>query len=129
MCQWAMRSRFDRSEKRQIRKVASLSAQALRGNWDHRRVETVSRMGEMDRRKFVKLAGASAAALVFGAGPFTEKAWAQSTFSAYPFSLGVASGDPLPDGVVLWTRLAPNPMIDGGGMPSGSSVQLRWQVA
>ncbi len=29
MCQWAMRSRFDRSEKRQIRKVASLSAQAL----------------------------------------------------------------------------------------------------
>src|SRR5215213_666286 len=29
MCQWAMRSRFDRSENRQIRKVASLSAQAL----------------------------------------------------------------------------------------------------
>ena len=29
-------------------------------------------------------------------------------FDAYPFSLGVASGDPLPDGIVLWTRLAPD---------------------
>jgi hypothetical protein len=29
MCQWSMRSRFDRAENRQIRKVASLSAQAL----------------------------------------------------------------------------------------------------
>jgi alkaline phosphatase D len=28
-------------------------------------------------------------------------------FSDYPFALGVASGDPTPDGVVLWTRLAP----------------------
>jgi alkaline phosphatase D len=83
----------------------------------------------MGRRKFLKLAGASAAALVFGAGPFTEKVWAQPTFTAYPFSLGVASGDPLPAGVVLWTRLAPNPLIDGGGMPTGSSVQVRWQVA
>jgi alkaline phosphatase D len=27
-----------------------------------------------------------------------------------PFQLGVASGDPLPDGVVLWTRLAPRPL-------------------
>ena len=70
----------------------------MQGNWDHRRVETVSRLGEMGRRKFLKLAGASAAALVVGAGPFTEKVWAQPTFTAYPFSLGVASGDPLPAG-------------------------------
>jgi alkaline phosphatase D len=111
---------------------------SIRGNWERRRVEAVSRLGEMDRRNFVKLAGASAAALVFGAGPFTEKVWAQPTFSAYPFSLGVASGDPLTvrrtDGVadasvVLWTRLAPNPLIEGGGMPPNSSVQLQWQVA
>ena len=32
-------------------------------------------------------------------------------FAANPFSLGVASGDPAPDGVVLWTRLAPDPLI------------------
>ena len=38
---------------------------------------------------------------------------------ADPFTLGVASGDPAPDGVVLWTRLAPNPLADDGlgGMP------------
>ncbi|MEJ7720103.1 MAG: PhoD-like phosphatase N-terminal domain-containing protein [Ilumatobacteraceae bacterium] len=43
------------------------------------------------------------------------------------FRLGVASGDPLPGGVVLWTRLAPEP-LDGGGMPN-VDVPLRWQVA
>ena len=30
-----------------------------------------------------------------------------------PFTLGVASGDPLPDSVVLWTRLAPAPVRAG----------------
>src|SRR5207248_7884639 len=32
-----------------------------------------------------------------------------------PFTLGVASGDPSPDGAVLWTRLAPDP-LHGSGM-------------
>ncbi|MEJ5254842.1 MAG: alkaline phosphatase D family protein [Acidimicrobiales bacterium] len=44
-----------------------------------------------------------------------------------PFSLGVASGDPLPDSVVLWTRLAPDP-LRGGGMPS-TDVDVEWEVA
>jgi len=48
-------------------------------------------------------------------------------FAAYPFPLGVASGEPLPDGVVLWTRLAPAP-LDGGGMPP-EPVAVRWEVA
>ncbi len=47
-------------------------------------------------------------------------------FEADPFTLGVASGDPLPDGVVLWTRLAPQPLA-GGGMPA-SPVEMRWEV-
>ncbi len=47
--------------------------------------------------------------------------------SAYPFSLGVASGDPIPDGVVLWTRLAPRPLEPGGGMPA-EAVEVAWQV-
>ena len=83
-------------------------------------------MGEIDRRTFVKLGGASAAALIFGFGPFTEKTWAEPRFSDYPFKLGVASGDPLPDGVVLWTRLAPDPL--NGGMPD-KRVPVQWQVA
>jgi alkaline phosphatase D len=48
-------------------------------------------------------------------------------FPGPPFSLGVASGDPSPDGVVLWTRLAPVP-LDGGGMPD-ESVEVAWTVA
>src|SRR5256885_16170460 len=33
------------------------------------------------------------------------------------FTLGVASGDPLPDGVIIWTRLATDPTAPDGGMP------------
>ncbi|MGW6931264.1 alkaline phosphatase D family protein [Lentzea sp. NPDC054927] len=47
-----------------------------------------------------------------------------------PFTLGVASGDPTPDGVVLWTRLAPEPLAEDGlgGMP-GRAIEVLWQVA
>lgn len=47
-----------------------------------------------------------------------------------PFTLGVASGEPAPDGVVLWTRLAPNPAAEDGrgGMPD-RPVAVQWQVA
>jgi alkaline phosphatase D len=44
-----------------------------------------------------------------------------------PFTLGVASGDPTPDGVVLWTRLAPDP-LNGGGMER-TGVPVEWRVA
>jgi alkaline phosphatase D len=41
-----------------------------------------------------------------------------------PFALGVASGDPLPDGVILWTRLVPPT-----GLTSPHPVEVGWQVA
>ncbi|AZG44991.1 alkaline phosphatase D family protein [Gordonia insulae] len=44
------------------------------------------------------------------------------------FTLGVASGDPVPDGVVLWTRLAANPLARGGGMGS-APVPVGWEIA
>lgn len=44
------------------------------------------------------------------------------------FSLGVASGDPWPDGVLLWTRLAPEPFAPDGGLPD-RVVPVEWQVA
>lgn len=49
---------------------------------------------------------------------------------ADPFTLGVASGEPAPDGMVLWTRLAPDPLADDGhgGMPAGA-VAVEWEVA
>ena len=47
-----------------------------------------------------------------------------------PFTLGVASGDPLDDAVILWTRLAPEPLAAGGtgGMPA-EEVPVTWEVA
>jgi alkaline phosphatase D len=44
-----------------------------------------------------------------------------------PFTLGVSSGDPWADSVVLWTRLALDP-TQGGGMPPGP-VTVTWEVA
>ncbi|MGH9137407.1 MAG: alkaline phosphatase D family protein [Acidimicrobiales bacterium] len=45
-----------------------------------------------------------------------------------PFTLGVASGDPDERSVVLWTRLAPDPMVAGAGLPAGD-VDVAWEVA
>ena len=78
------------------------------------------------RREFV------AGALVLGAahiGPaFIRRVSAQPRLSGPPFTLGVASGYPSPTGVVLWTRLAPSPLMPGGGMPP-EVVQVEWEVA
>lgn len=53
--------------------------------------------------------------------------YAAPSFKKYPFSLGIMSGDPAPDGFVLWTRLAPDP-LNGGGMEN-KSVEVEWIVA
>jgi len=47
--------------------------------------------------------------------------------SGDPFTLGVASGDPDATSVVLWTRLAPDPLA-GGGMPE-ADVPVVWEVS
>jgi alkaline phosphatase D len=46
----------------------------------------------------------------------------------YPFTLGVASGEPSADGMVLWTRIAPRPRDPDGGMGS-RTVPVRWELA
>ncbi len=81
------------------------------------------------RRSFIRAGGAFAASAALGpigcAGtPFGTG----GGFRDDPFTLGIASGDPLPDGVVLWTRLAPDPLGEAGGMPA-RAVQVRWEVA
>ncbi|MGR6329072.1 alkaline phosphatase D family protein [Sphingomonas sp. XXL09] len=53
---------------------------------------------------------------------------AQQLFAAYPFQLGIAAGDPAPDGFVIWTRLAPAPLDDHAGMPM-QPVEVAWEVA
>jgi alkaline phosphatase D len=61
------------------------------------------------RRSFLKTLGALGAA------------YALPSFAANPFSLGVASGYPSPDGMVLWTRLV--------GTPDPLAVPVRWEIA
>ncbi|MCT2586907.1 alkaline phosphatase D family protein [Actinophytocola gossypii] len=76
------------------------------------------------RRTFLLggLAGAGTGLAVFSSAP--------AAAASYPFTLGVASGEPSADGFVLWTRLAPRPLDqDGfGGMPD-APVTVEWQVA
>ena len=75
------------------------------------------------RRRWLQGAAAVAGLAVAGGG----RVLAQPKFHDYPFTLGIASGDPAPDGFVLWTRLAPDP-LHGGGMPD-ADVPVAWQVA
>src|SRR5205823_10323439 len=58
-------------------------------------------LARMSRRELMRLAW------ILGAGAvappiLTRRVLAGPVFDAYPFTLGVASGDPLPDGIVLW---------------------------
>jgi alkaline phosphatase D len=76
-----------------------------------------------NRRSFLARTGQYLALTI--ASPYISVA--EAKFKENPFTLGVASGDPAPDGVVLWTRLAPEPLA-GGGMPS-SAVPVEWTVA
>lgn len=80
----------------------------------------------MSRRFLLKGFGA-AAVTAFALGAETG-ALADPIFRTYPFQLGVASGDPAPDGFVIWTRLAPEPLEIGYGMPA-QGVEVKWEVA
>jgi alkaline phosphatase D len=77
-------------------------------------------INELDRRAFLLggIAVVAASAL--------PRARARVRWASDPFTLGVASGDPEPDGVVLWTRLAPEPLQDGGGVHG--PIDVTWEV-
>ena len=85
-----------------------------------------------DRRRFLTAMGAVAGLAVAAQVPLAGSASAagrRAVSGGDPFSLGVASGDPRPDGVVLWTRLAPDPLAPGGGGMPPVAVPVDWQVA
>ncbi|MDQ6881024.1 MAG: alkaline phosphatase D family protein, partial [Pseudomonadota bacterium] len=73
-----------------------------------------------DRRRLLQLAAAGAAALAW-------PRWSGSQGPARdPFALGVASGSPAADSVVLWTRL----MAESGvARLDPAPVAVRWEVA
>ncbi|PZA10321.1 alkaline phosphatase [Rhodopseudomonas palustris] len=78
-----------------------------------------------DRRTVLR--GALGAGLI-GLTPIQAGAAAPVSFSSDPFTLGVASGDPAPDGFVLWTRLAPEPLKARGGM-NAHPVEVTVEIA
>ncbi|MEJ2861035.1 alkaline phosphatase D family protein [Actinomycetospora flava] len=83
----------------------------------------------MTRRTLLGGAVALAGAAVTLGAPWVSAADAPAA-RADPFTLGVASGDPTPDGVVLWTRLAPDPLApDGRGGMGDRPVLVAWEVA
>ncbi|MDB5294649.1 MAG: phosphodiesterase/alkaline phosphatase [Phycisphaerales bacterium] len=87
--------------------------------------------GGVSRRLFLAY-GVALAALPLLADRVASAATRPATRAAFggadPFTLGVASGDPEPAGMVLWTRLAPAPLEPGGGMPP-VPVNVAWEVA
>lgn len=78
-------------------------------------------------------AGGSSATTAGGTTAATATAVAAPAgtgLDADPFTLGVASGDPLPESVILWTRLAPDPLAsDGGGGAPADPIDVAWDLA
>ncbi|MGW8952785.1 alkaline phosphatase D family protein [Streptomyces sp. NPDC055709] len=86
----------------------------------------------LGRRRFLTVTGA-AAVLAFAvnlpaAGTAAAAELDARKITEDPFTLGVASGDPLPGSVLLWTRLATRPYEPGSGLPR-ARVQVAWELA
>ncbi|WP_120077855.1 alkaline phosphatase D family protein [Aurantiacibacter odishensis] len=81
---------------------------------------------ETTRRTLLRGFGA-AAVTAFGFLP-AARVLAAPVFRDYPFQLGVAAGDPAPDGFVIWTRLATQPLEIDYGMPA-AAIEVNWEVA
>ena len=83
---------------------------------------------DLSRRGLLR--GATAAGALAALQPaFSRAVIAQPVFRADPFTQGVASGDPLPDGAVIWTRLAPDPLAGGGGTAQQAAAREVEDVA
>ncbi|WP_199552139.1 alkaline phosphatase [Streptomyces sp. N35] len=75
------------------------------------------------RRTVVK-----AAATVAVAAPFAAGALPAQAAGPPPLLHGVASGDPLPDGILLWTRVTPIPGATPGS-GTGPDTDVHWELA
>lgn len=82
----------------------------------------------MDEQRRIFLATASRLGGLAAAGMSTAASAAPAAGKGkYPFSLGVASGSPLPNAVVIWTRIVYDP-LDGAAMPA-LALAVRWEMA
>ena len=80
----------------------------------------------LDRRSVLKASGAATVGVVVGGSLATA---APASAAVDPtFAHGVASGDPLPDAVLLWTRVTPTPDATPGS-GQGPAVDVAWEIA
>jgi alkaline phosphatase D len=79
------------------------------------------------RRLLIKAAGGSVL-MALASSTYAKAIWTNPKFSTNPFTLGVASGDPSPDGFVIWTKIAPSPLELGAGLPR-RSFEVDWEIA
>ncbi|WP_267241248.1 alkaline phosphatase D family protein [Streptomyces sp. PR69] len=80
------------------------------------------------RRTVVKAAAATAVVAAPALAAAASSTAAHAVDQGPSFRHGVASGDPLPDGVLLWTRVTPTPdAVPGSG--KGPDTEVRWEVA
>ncbi|MEE1930450.1 alkaline phosphatase D family protein [Streptomyces sp. TRM 70351] len=70
----------------------------------------------------------AAAATTAALAPLATGTAAGAAASGPAFEHGVASGDPLPDGVLLWTRVTPEPGARPGS-GRGAGLDVGWEVA
>lgn len=59
--------------------------------------------------------------------PLSNTAWAQKKFDKNPFILGVASGSPSDQSIVLWTRLVDEGVF-GTNLPN-EPIEVKWELA
>jgi len=85
------------------------------------------------RRVWLRTTTGLAAMAATGAlpGAVTAQATRPRPPGSDPFVLGVASGDPRPDGFVLWTRLDPTPLPEhpGDRINPSSDIEITYEIA
>lgn len=90
---------------------------------------TLAANSQITRRQFLQvgaklsvvLSMSSLSSFAFGASRNLSRV------AAYPFYLGVASGDPTPDSVVLWTRLSKESLAGTGA--ENAPIQVNYEIS
>ncbi len=86
-----------------------------------------SHASSVDRRQFLEYTWSAVGASIALGLSSSSEAFEVPRFGTNPFTLGVASGDPTSDGIVLWTRLAPEPKDP---LHLGKrDIPVRWRIA
>ena len=83
--------------------------------------------GRLTRRDALRVGGSAAALIALGGAMPARRSDHAPRFLADPFHLGVASGDPSPDGVVLWTRLDRAAVAEAAHPEA--RIPVTWEIA